>query len=63
MTIVPELIRQLCVEQRRDPVENAFCALQCLSKDQVDELIFILTKHNKDRPFARRVSVSQEHAS
>jgi len=34
-----------------------------LSKDQVDALIVILTKHNKDRPYARRVSVSQELAT
>ena len=63
MTIVPELMRQLRVEERRDPVEAAFFALQCLSKDQVDALIVILTKHNKDRPYARRVSVSQELAT
>jgi len=63
MTIVPELMRQLHVEERRDPVEAAFFALQCLSEDQVQALISILTKHNNNRPYARRVSVSQELAT
>ena len=62
MTIVPELMRQLRVEQRRDPVEAAFFALQSLSEEQVQALISILTKHNNNRPYARRVSVSQELA-
>jgi hypothetical protein len=62
MTVVPELIRLLRVEERRDPVDQAFFALKSLSKDQVDALIAILTKFNKDRPYARRVSVSQELA-
>ena len=56
----PELIRQLRVEERRDPVEAAFWALLCLSEDHVSELSARLNLHNEDRPYARRVYVHQE---